>query len=1372
MNRITAFLLGLALAAAITLLWVLSTGGTRESLNITITPSDSATVKGSGLIGRTEAGIAERLTIERTIVRPVRGPLTFRVADITWEDRGHPAFVRAAEMRGTIDKRAASNDDIVIHGLSIRNADVYVEENGRLEWNYQRVMAPFFEPRDPDAPERAFIVTDIALQNTRVNVKMPNRAFAFEDVSAHLTRADFAGPRLAAPRVMVARATGTLVTSDSAYRMTADNALLVFPTGRVDFTVAQIATGESRVTNMVGTWGGGMPGYALNATGRVDHLNFHDVRFLGKRVPRVGTASFGFHVRPVSDELTEFTLTNAIMESRGSRITGSATVQAGIGKLAVEAIEARFDPLALSLVEQMIGDTLPFRGSVIGTARGTGGLITFDVATRLTTAEVRTPFLTRLVGTALLGASGFEIRRLEATLRETPLAALRTLMPGIPLQGFLSGKFTLSGPPGKSPLTLNVRAEVASGVMIADGKVDMSGPVPSYELSGRLLAVNVQQLLKPAAPPVLLTAHFDVTGAGTDPNTARARVHVEGRFTGWKTSPHDTLHLAARLAGGTLTVDSAAVKLATMNASARGDWHFAEPASGSINYRVAFEPITPFGPYIPAIGNEDAIGNIAVSGIINGARGQMRVEGEAQGSGLQVGQWAASSLDSKYLAVIGAAFPQISVSTNVRDFRTPTAGSYQRATVNVKLESPIFALNVKADRVSGKGGIEIIADGRIPVAGTREIMVHTARIDFGDDNWKLATPAVFSWAAPGTDLTVRGFEMRESGGAGLMRLEGRVLPLANADFRLETVALPIGDIQRLLGRPPIVSGALSTTTTIRATNGVPQLSIKFVLDSAVVENVRFSQLTGDASYSAQKLVANATAIVDTAGALRLRADVPIDWRFGEGGGLKMLEAGPVNITLVSDSIALAPFAALNPDIEELRGTMSANVTVTGTVQAPVLAGMLSIRDASAHLIPLNQRFDSVFGTVVLENRRAVIQQLTARAGGRVRATGSVEFKDLTKPVLDITANFDRFQAMGVDNQADAQTSGQVHLAGPLRAAVLTGDLRVRDGYFPIPLVGSTALDKELARFEPDVVDAPIDKPPPTPFYNGLVIDGLRVAVGPNLWFSMPDAKAELAGALTIDKHGLDARLTGELEGDRGSYVLRAGPIVRRFDVVHANVRFIGTADLNPAIDITARRTVIDVAGRQLDIDVRVGGTLQLPTLALASQDAAAIPQSELISFLLFGQPSLALGVGNVLPGERAIEQTVGGTLTELAGIGLEQALLDQLGMSFDVFQIRFGGGSLTDPFSGSSLVIGREIATNVFLTVESGVGALFSGSASTPVSVAVRLEWRVNRNTTVRASYEPTGKGVLRGYTFALQPTDKRNILYQGSLEIRRRWTW
>ena len=1366
---VAAFAGGLFIAVVVVVLWFMVTSSSGEPPEIAANGARD-TLRTDGLITHTANDVEARMQAERRVVRPVRGNLHFRALDVQWTDAGRPAFVDAPELQGEIDTRAAGRGDIIIRGLAVNGGDVYVEENARKEWNYQRVMAPLFEQSSSNVAARVFVVHDVAIRNVRVRVRMPDRSFEFRDVAAQLPVAEFSGPHLAAPRVAIARATAVLAAADSLYPFSATDAHLTFPTGRVDFTVAGLQTGATRLAALSGTWSGDLPGYGLRMDGTVQNLRFQDVRFASRRLPASGSAAFGFHIEPTASGLTRVALNAATMESQGSRANGSATVVFGDGTMAIEAIDAHFDPIALSLVEQMTGDTLPFKGSISGSARGTGGLVTFDVISHLADRTGGEPFDTHLIGTAKLASSGFQLRHLELNFKDTPLAALRALMPSLPFKGTLNGRVTLNGAPGTTPLVVNLRVGVAGGAALVAGTIDLTGAVPTYDLTGHLLAVNLQQLLQPSAPPAYITAHFSAVGSGFDPAIAHTRLHIEGHFTGWQTGAHDTIHVAARIQNGTLLVDSAAVKLASMNASASGRWHFVSPASGAVSYRVSFEPITPFGPYIPAIGNDEASGSLALDGNVTGERGDMHFAGSANATSLAIGAWAAGSLDGKYQLSIGPAIPQFNVQLDARDVRTPTAGAYQTASASIKLRSPAFALDVHANRTGNNGGIEIVADGSIPPSGAREVVLHTARIDLGNDNWSLSGPAVFSWAGPGADLNVRGFEMRRSDGTGLLKLEGRVLPLANADFKLETAELPIGDIQRLLGRQPQISGALSTATTIRTVAGVPQLNMTFRLDSAIVEDVRFSQLNGDATYTAQHLVANATAVVDTAGALQLHADLPVELRLGANGGARMLQSGPVRVTLISDSIALAPFAALSPEIQKLSGALAANLTVTGTVQDPVMNGSVSVRNGAMTVVPANQHFDSINAVVTFENRTARIQSLVARAVGRVNATGNVEFRDLTKPVLDLTADLDRFQAVGVDNEPDAQISGRVHLSGPLSEAVLTGDLTMAEGYFPIPQVGSSTADAELAQYDPDAA-VPGAQTAPSLFSN-ISIAGLRLTIGPNLWFTMPDARAELGGILHVDKNGQDISITGDLEGERGQYVLRAGPIIRRFDVTHALVRFQSGTEINPSIDVTAERTVVLSSGRDMVVQVHVGGTMQSPTLSLASQDAAMIPQSELLSFLLFGEPSFALSnTGSVIPGQQVIEQTLAGGLNELASIALEQQLLDQLGMSFDIFQIRLGGARLND--LSPSLVVGREVGTNVFLTVETAVNTLFGGTERTAATFAVHLEWRINENTTVRTSYEPANKNsVLRGYLVALPTALQPAQRYQGTLEFRRRWTW
>lgn len=1367
MRGIAGFIFGFLVAVSLVGLWVRLTGGAQFE-GVTPEAADTAAT-GDGLIGGTSAGIAERLRQERSGVRINRGDLTFRVTNIAWEDPRHPTFLRAREMRGRLDTRAAATGDIVVRGVNVRDGEVWVEQDEQLNWNYRRALDRLLGEPDPDAPTRSFIVYDAAVQNVDVRVRRPDQSFDIIDVAAQVPRIDFTGPALAAPRVLVSRATGTLVAADSAYALAVDNAALEFETGQLNFVIARVTTGETRIMNFTGAWGENFPGYGLVGEGRVDNLRFRDVRFASPRLPEEGTAAFGFRIRPAGDVLTEIQLTDVRMQSQGSSITGSLTFEFAPETFRLQAIDARFDPLDLALVEQLLGDTLPYRGTVSGTARGTDGIITFDVGTRLIARVSNEALITRVTGSARVASDGFELRGLEVALRDVPLASLRGVIPGLPLKGNITGTITLSGPPGRSPLTLNVRTELAGGVAVLDGRVDLTGSVARYDLEGRLIGLNLQQLLEPAAPPVLMTTRFTLRGAGIDPNTLEAELTLGGRFNGWRSGPGDTIVARARVRGGTLFVDTAAVRLATMNASADGAWRFSQPASGRLEYAIAFDPITPFGPYIPAIGSEDASGSLKLAGNVRGTLDHMLVGGDARADDLVVGRWSVAELHANYSLVMGGPLPEILVELSARDLRTPTAGAYDNARGTVRLQSPVFALDIRADRANGVGGLEVVADGRIPAEGAREVVMQRMRIDLGEDNWSLTRPATFSWAGPNTDLNVSGFELRRSDEAGLVRLDGRVLPLANADFRVETAELPVGDVQALFGRRPLVSGALTTNTVVRATDGLPQLTTTFAVSNAVIDNVPFTELSGSASYGGQRLNANVVARVDTVGVIDLRAEVPLELRFGAEGTVRLLDAGAVSITANSTNVPLAPFAVMHPAISSLRGTLSSNVRVTGTIETPSLSGDIVVRDALIEVPALNQTYDSISALITFENRDALIREIVVRSGGLARAAGSIEFRRLNQPIFDITAYFNRFELVGVDNQDDAKATGQIRLAGGMSSSRLTGGVLLEDGHFPIPQTGASALDSELARFEAEL-PAPGEEAPATPFYDGLVIDDLRVTAGNNMWFSMEDARAELAGTLRVNKNGETIRVVGELDGTRGTYVLRAGPIIRRFDVVQANIRFLGDEEMNPAINITARRRVVDLNGRQIDIQVRIGGTLLTPTLALASESAAPIPQSELLSFLLFGQPSFALGGASVLPRTDVLTEAVVGGFSELISLELEQAVIDELGTNLDIFQIRLGGSRLNE-FS-PSLVVGEEIGPNIFLTVESGVSQLFGGTGTEGAiaSFAVRLEWRISDRTTLQASYEPVDRfGFLRSFTVA-QPTSL--LRYQGTVELRRRWTW
>jgi hypothetical protein len=197
--------------------------------------------------------------------------------------------------------------------------------------------------------------------------------------------------------------------------------------------------------------------------------------------------------------------------------------------------------------------------------------------------------------------------------------------------------------------------------------------------------------------------------------------------------------------------------------------------------------------------------------------------------------------------------------------------------------------------------------------------------------------------------------------------------------------------------------------------------------------------------------------------------------------------------------------------------------------------------------------------------------------------------------------------------------------------------------------------------------------------------------------------------------------------------------------------------------------VLDPDGRRVEVEVRITGTARTPRLALASADAPNIPESELLSFLLFGRRTLALGQTFATTSELVFEQTLFGGVAEVAGLELERALSTNLGLQLDLFQVRFGQGfgGLTTP----TFVLGRQLSNDFFLTVESGLNALFGDAAAAASSWAVRLEWAINPRQALELGIEPLNRArLLRGIGAALPPG--RPSPQQLYAEYRRRWVY
>src|SRR5206468_6745763 len=132
-----------------------------------------------------------------------------------------------------------------------------------------------------------------------------------------------------------------------------------------------------------------------------------------------------------------------------------------------------------------------------------------------------------------------------------------------------------------------------------------------------------------------------------------------------------------------------------------------------------------------------------------------------------------------------------------------------------------------------------------------------------------------------------------------------------------------------------------------------------------------------------------------------------------------------------------------------------------------------------------------------------------------------------------------------------------------------------------------------------------------------------------VWLRSSEANVKLGGSLNVTlgpnpQTGEPSQLAleGTLNAVRGTYRLNlVDPFVQpTFDVESGSLRFFGTPDLNPTLDIRAIHTVRQprqsANGRDVRVRVTISGTLANPQLALDNPDNLPLSESELSSYLV------------------------------------------------------------------------------------------------------------------------------------------------------------
>lgn len=476
----------------------------------------------------------------------------------------------------------------------------------------------------------------------------------------------------------------------------------------------------------------------------------------------------------------------------------------------------------------------------------------------------------------------------------------------------------------------------------------------------------------------------------------------------------------------------------------------------------------------------------------------------------------------------------------------------------------------------------------------------------------------------------------------------------------------------------------------------------------------------------------------------------------------------------TDSVDMRLFRAFVPGLVDARGAIVADVDVRGAVKQPRLFGRIALPDGTATFSKLGTRFDRIRADIELSGDSVRIKQLSAETNkdrrGSANVTGSVSFESYDDPSFSIVANASNFRA--IDNPGlaslDISTGPPVTLTGSTQNAVMRGTMRVERGSIYIPEVVKKKIvdlnDPEFQEATDTLVSQNRELMPRAPkaVARNLRLENVQVDIGPDVWLRSSEANIKLGGSLNVTlapaNPGQQPQLAlqGTLSADKGTYRLNlVDPFVQpTFDVQRGTLLFFGTPDLNPVLDIAAIHTVRQprqsANGRDVRVEVDITGTLAKPELSLKNPDNLPLSQSDLLSYLVTGEPAVGLAnTGNQVAALGV--RTVGNLLVS----ALPKNVLDYV-------EIQTAAPG-TDPTLATNpayygllntrAVVGKQLGSRWFLGLSTGL--CFVNTSAFKGNLGLQLEYRISPVYTAQAAIEPGSikTRCVKDPTQAIQPT-------------------
>jgi autotransporter translocation and assembly factor TamB len=873
----------------------------------------------------------------------------------------------------------------------------------------------------------------------------------------------------------------------------------------------------------------------------------------------------------------------------------------------------------------------------------------------------------------------------------------------------------------------------ASGRGTAIGSMDVKANGTLSDTS--ILGGTIPQLTFDAAV-ANDTAHVKANGtfAGLDPSVASGKPQIKGAVGGSvdvdatlnqvsRGVALDTVQASAKLALTPSTIGGLEITRANVDADyhdSTGDIRAFEivgrdvnvAASGTLAMNETGQSnlkLHADSPSLDRLGklvNQPLTGIAKVDATITGSRQALQAAGNVTGDGVKYGANGALALSTDFTASIpdlDAAQARVSTTThgtfvtvggqNINDLTAKADYANKELTFDAAAKQPKRSLNA---------------------AGT--LLMHPDHQEIHLQNFGLQSQGVQWQTVPGASATIQY-------GSDAVTVQNLKLVNGNQEIAAEgTFGKPdealkvtvnnvdVATVDALLLREPQLSGRLNASSTIAGSKDAPEVTATFAINQGGFRQFRYDTFGGTIRYAGPGMTVDARLQQNPTTWLEAKGYVPTAAFSATNAAREHRPAGArensFDLHVDSSPIDLGVVQGFTTQLTNVKGTVQAKVDVTGAADDPHPLGSVTVQNAAFTVQPTGVTYTDLDGAIDLRPDAVHIDQIRVLDNQQKPLTiaGDLAIHERQVGGVAIAVKSNDFKV--IDNKmGNVRINSDLRLTGELNAPRLEGTLGVTTGTINLDpilaLAGNSAYATAPAQYGPGTPSEPSAGEPAAAAYQPSRFDALQMDVhltvpndlvikasdlrAPGAPISLGALNLTLGGDLYASKVPYDQlRLIGIVNAVRGTYDFQS----RRFTILRdGNVRFEGTDDIDPALDIRTQRVIQAVTA-----NVNLQGTLKNPKIVLSS--TPPLEQADILSLIVFNQNLNSVGEGQQI----SLAQRAEGMAAGAAAGQLAKSIGNALNL--DTFEIN------TAPESGGAaeLTVGQQVGQNLYVKVQQGIG--------------------------------------------------------------------